>query len=227
MDQLTLLDLVDSDKEDIKKVLKELSSTCGNCRLSIVHPDNRGIIWRGNPQGRIAVIGEAPGDKETEMGMPLVGNSGKEWERWASRINLDTKNDCFLSNVVQCQPPKKKKDGKLQQRPPEKDELKACFGSRCLRMLRAMPNLEVVITLGWVAAQAILGGEPKARTHEGMWFTTNILPDIPVFCLVHPSYILRDPNPEKSGRVNYCLDAFKREFLDSSKIKDIVNDSKE
>lgn len=74
-----------------------------------------------------------------------------------------------------------------------------------------MPNLEMVLTFGWVAAKAVLGGDPKADSHEGMWFTTSYLPGVPVFCLVHPSYILREPSPDKKGRLITALDNFKRE----------------
>jgi uracil-DNA glycosylase family 4 len=225
--QMNLMDLVAAEKEDVRVVLKDLLRTCSACRLSMIHPENRGLIWRGNPDAKIAVIGEAPGDTETEMGLPLIGPSGKEWERWAKFLQLDTKVDCLLTNVVQCQPAKKKIDGRLQQQSPEKDEITTCFGSRCLRVMKAMPNLEVVMTLGWVAAKALLGGDPKARTHEGGWFYTNILPGVAVFCLVHPAYILRDPSPEKSSKVEHCLRLFKQEYLVSKKVLALAQQAKE
>lgn len=228
MGQLTFLvtDTKSNIKEDPRVVIKELSKTCNECRLSYLHPDNRGLILRGNPDGNVAVIGEAPGDTETERGQPLVGVSGREWDKWARFINLD-QNRCLLTNVVQCQPGKQRVDGRLSQKPPDKDEIKACFGSRTLRVLTAMPNLEVVITLGWVAAKTILGGEPKGNTHEGRWFTTSILPNIAVFCMVHPAYLLREPSPEKTGRVEQNLLLFKREYLDSNKILDLMKEISE
>ena len=213
-------------KEDIKSVLKELSTNCTACRLSILHPYNRGLLVRGNPEARIGVLAEAPGDKETETGKPLVGNSGKEWDRWASAIGLDTNKDCFHTNVIQCQPPKVLKEDKMQQEAPDKDEIKACWVPRGLRVLKSMPNLEVVITLGWVAAKAILGGEPKGKSHEGNWFETTALPGIPVFCMTHPSAVLREPSPEKDLKVAECMRAFKREYLDSHKCFELAQEIK-
>lgn len=212
-----LFDLELAGKEDIKDVLNTLNTNCTACRLSFLHPYNRGILVRGNPLAKIGVLAEAPGDKETEQGMPLVGNSGKEWDRWAESIGLDTNKDCFHTNVIQCQPDKVLKEEKLQQEPPDKDEIKACWIPRGLRVLKAMPNLEAVITLGWVAAKALLGGEPKSKTHEGNWFESNALPGVAVFCLMHPAFVLREPSPEKDLRVAEYMKSFKREYLEEKK----------
>lgn len=212
-----LFNLEEIAREDVHSTIKELSTTCNSCRLSFIHPFNRGLLHRGNPLAKIAVLAEAPGDKETELGQPLVGNSGKEWERWAASIQLDTQKAVFHTNVIQCQPRKVMKEERMQQEPPDKDEIKACWVPRGLRVLKAMPNLEAVITLGWVAAKALLGGEPSSKSHEGNWFESNALPGVAVFCLVHPSYVLRDPTPEKDIRVSECMKAFKREYLDTQK----------
>lgn len=222
--QLTLIGLGSSEREDYKEVMKDLSRTCHDCRLGVtVHPNNRGIIWRGNPEAKIAVVGEAPGDTETEKGLPLVGRSGILWSRWAQILGLNEQNDLFITNVAQCQPDKvRNKEGKLEQRAPDETELKACFGPRCLRILRAMPNLKCVITLGWVAAKQFLGGEPIAKTHQNNWFKTTLLPGVAIYCMVHPAYILREPNPTKSGEAMTGLENFKREYLELKKIHPLI-----
>jgi len=204
-------------RESIRDVLKQLSVNCQACRLSFLHPHNRGLLTRGNPEAAIGVLAEAPGDKETELGQPLVGNSGREWDRWAKAIGLDTNQHCFHTNVIQCQPGKVEREGKMAQEAPDKDEIKACWVPRGLRVLKAMPNLEVVITLGWVAAKALLGGEPKSKTHEGNWYESTALPGIAVFCLPHPAFILREPTPEKDSKVAEAMKAFKREYLETKK----------
>lgn len=221
-----LFNIEEASKEDIRSTLKILNVNCSSCRLSLLHPHNRGLLVRGNPLAKIGVLAEAPGDKETELGMPLVGNSGKEWDRWALAIGLDTNKHCFHTNVIQCQPQKSLKEGKMQQNPPDKDEIQSCWIPRGLRVLKAMPNLETVITLGWVAAKAILGGEPKGKTHEGNWFESNALPGIAIFCMVHPSFALREPSPEKDCRITECMRAFKREYLDNNKCFQIAQEVK-
>lgn len=213
-------------KEDIGNALKAINVNCTACRLSLLHPHNRGLLVRGNPKAKIGVVAEAPGDKETEQGQPLVGNTGKEWDRWALSIGISTNKDCFHTNVIQCQPYKSLKEGKMAQEAPDKDEIKACWVPRGLRLLKSMPNLEVVVTLGWVAAKAILGGEPKSKTHQGNWFESTALPGVAVFCLPHPSFILRDPTPEKDQGVAQAMQAFRREYLESGKCYQLAQEIK-
>ena len=70
------------------------------------HPYNRGMVYRGNPMAKIAVVGAAPSDSETEKGVPLVGMVGREFEKWMAAINIDTQREVFITNVIQCMPPK-------------------------------------------------------------------------------------------------------------------------
>lgn len=215
--------LEDIEREDIGQVLTELSTNCNSCRLSQLHPFNTGLVYRGNPAARIAVVGGAPADYETEKGIPLVGLAGKEFEKWMSYIGIDTKKDVLITGIVQCQPPKKEINGKKKTRDPDKDEINACFGPRALRLLRAMPNLEIVLVLGWVAAKAFLGTSndenvPKTKTHEGGWFESSLLPGIGIFCLNHPADIIHSDSPDKKATIQKFLNYFKREALEQKKI---------
>jgi uracil-DNA glycosylase family 4 len=213
-------------KEDIFPVIKDLSFPCYDCRLGHCQKpkQNRGLIWRGNPQAKIALVSIMPGPKEMESGKPLTGKSGQLSDRWFKYLNLDTNKDMFVINVVQCKPPdveKKGEGGKIEtsQREPEQDELAACFPNRCLRILRAMPALEVVVTMGWPAARCILGGDPKDQSHMGHWYTTSLLPGKAVYCLPHPAALLReDKNYDKKYKLIKCLDRFKRQYLDTNKV---------
>jgi DNA polymerase len=216
------------EQENAAEVMKELCDTCTDCRLSRAHPFNRGMVYRGNINAKIAVVGTAPGDAETEKGSAMVGPSGKEFEKWMSYLNLDSRKDIFVTNIIQCQPPRKKqRDGRSKQQDPEKDEITACFGPRCLRVLRAMPNLSVVMTLGWLAAKAFLGtngglSEPRIKTHEGGWFESSLLPGIPIFCLSHPAELLRSDSDDRRMTIQNLLDCFRREYLQSGKVSDLA-----
>lgn len=216
------------EQENILSVIKDLSVPCYDCRLGHCNKpkQNRGLIWRGNPQAKIALVSIMPGPKEMESGKPLDGASGKLSDKWFKYLNLDTNTDMLVINVVQCKPPdvEKKGEKKPSQREPELDELAICFPSRCLRVLRSMPNLEVIITMGWSAAMCILGGSPKDASHMGHWYSTSLLPGIAVYCLPHPAAILREMSEagaaalHKRYKVLKCLDRFKRSYLDSDKV---------
>jgi uracil-DNA glycosylase family 4 len=222
--------IIQPDREDAAEVLKLLSVNCTNCRLSLLHPTNKGLVWRGSLEAKIAIIGEAPGDKETEQGSPMVGPSGREFERWARLLEIDTKTDVLITNVVQCQPAKTDNpEGGKAQSAPDKDEIELCFESRALRLLKAMPNLEVVMTLGWVAAEALLETEIGSKSHQAQWFASQKLPGKAIFCLFHPAYLLRQPSQEKKGLLEEGLKAFKRDYLDpkTSKILGILKENEE
>jgi len=220
------LDLSEST-ELISDVIKEFrQAPCTRCRLSLIHPSNRGVMYRGNPEAHILVLDIAPGDTETAQGVPLCGGAGGEFEKWARYLALDTRNDIFVSQVVQCQPPRKKtKDGRFEQRDPDLDEISACWYPRTVRLIKAMPNLECIITLGWAAASALLGGEVIAKTHEGRWFVTDLIPKVAVFCLPHPEIMLVDPTPEKKGKITNHLDCFRREYLAGKKVIPIAQNT--
>jgi uracil-DNA glycosylase family 4 len=230
---LTLFDTMEVVQEDPGEVIKELSSSCQNCRLGFVHPNNRGVIYRGNVLAKIAFVHEAPRDAETERGVALVGTHGRAFERWMRILGLDSNQDLFVTSVVQCQPPREMSGDEELQREPDVTEIGACFGSRCLRILRAMPNLQCVVTLGWVAATALLGTghtkeeRPKAKTHDGQWFETSLLPGIPVFCMPDPVWVCKNPTPDKFALIEHDLDYFKREFLEQDRITELAQAAKE
>lgn len=220
------------EKEDPKQVMSELCINCTTCRLGLLHPANRGMIYRGNLDAKIVIIGIAPGATETEKGAAMIGASGKLMEQWMKYIGINTRTQVFITNLVQCMPDSKEIKGKLKQRDPDKSEIDACFGPRCLRVVRAMPNLEVVITLGWLAAKAFLGTKndtdiPKTKTHEGQWFESSLLPGVAIFCLSHPAEILYSDSPNKKMIIQNCLDCFKREYLDKNKITELATKAKE
>lgn len=225
--------LPEAPKEDIAVVLAQLNSKCDACRLSLIHPNNRGILYRGNPYARIAVLGEAPRNGETEKGVPWLGPQGKELDKWLRYIGLEPHKDVFILNTIQCQPPKEDRNHKLQQREPHRDEISACFGPRALRILKAMPSLEVVITLGWIAAKAMLNpyaspqDSPKPKTHEGQYFETSYLPGVAIVCMQDPDQLIFKDVPDKKATVIKYLDYFKREYLQTGKVVGLAQTARE
>lgn len=74
------------------------------------------VMGEGNPGAEIVFIGEAPGAKEDESGMPFIGASGKLLNEMLASINLE-REDVFITNIVKYRPPKN--------RDPSVDEKKA------------------------------------------------------------------------------------------------------
>lgn len=58
----------------------------------------------GPTPNRIAVLAEAPGEKESELGIPLVGPSGRELRRMLNTVGLNL-DDTYRINVFSRRPP--------------------------------------------------------------------------------------------------------------------------
>lgn len=58
----------------------------------------------GNPDTEILFVGEAPGKKEDELGVPFVGAAGKFLNEMLASIGLK-REDIFITNIVKQRPP--------------------------------------------------------------------------------------------------------------------------
>lgn len=89
-------------------------------------------------------IGEAPGREEDRLGRPLVGPSGKLFDRLLDEAKIDRK-DAFITNTVKHRPP--------DNRPPKAAEMKACQGWLEMQIVEVQPR--VIVTLGKLAAERV------------------------------------------------------------------------
>jgi uracil-DNA glycosylase family 4 len=62
------------------------------------------VFGDGNPSAEIVFIGEAPGKKEDEQGIPFVGSAGKFLNEMLESINLK-REDVYITNIVKYRPP--------------------------------------------------------------------------------------------------------------------------
>ena len=91
-------------------------------------------------------IGEAPGAEEDLQGRPFVGAAGQVLNNLLNKLGL-RREEVYITNVVKSRPP--------GNRDPEPDEIEAClpFLKRQIAAIRP----EVIVTLGKIATQALLG----------------------------------------------------------------------
>jgi len=64
----------------------------------------RPVFGSGSPQADIVFIGEAPGKKEDETGIPFVGSAGKFLDELLQSIGLD-RDTIYITNIVKYRPP--------------------------------------------------------------------------------------------------------------------------
>lgn len=95
------------------------------------------VIGDGSLDAEIVFIGEAPGKKEDESGLPFVGAAGRFLNEMLTAAGME-RSDVFITNIVKYRPP--------NNRDPEPDEKKA-FWPYLLRQLEIIKP-KIVITLG-------------------------------------------------------------------------------
>jgi len=62
------------------------------------------VFGKGNPEAPILFIGEAPGAKEDEQGVPFVGAAGKKLDTLLQSIGF-TLEQCYIANILKYRPP--------------------------------------------------------------------------------------------------------------------------
>jgi uracil-DNA glycosylase family 4 len=136
---------------------------------------------------RIAIIGEAPGKDEVQVGKPFVGMSGKLLDGLLGKAKI-LRDGCFIGNVCQIRPPNN--DIKFFRR--EGPEIKGGLSQLDHDIKIFNPN--ICVLLGKTALWAAKGTD-KIFDWRGSFFVGEL--SGPFFgrkCIasVHPAYCLRD-----------------------------------
>jgi uracil-DNA glycosylase family 4 len=84
----------------LESIRKEIVS-CRVCKRGGV---GKPVPGEGNPTAKIVFIGEAPGRKESESGLPFVGRSGKLLRETIRQIGLDDESDVYITSPVKYLP---------------------------------------------------------------------------------------------------------------------------
>lgn len=74
------------------------------CQCELKKTATQAVFGHGNPDADIVFIGEAPGKKEDELGIPFVGAAGKFLDEMLGVINLK-REEIYITNIVKYRPP--------------------------------------------------------------------------------------------------------------------------
>lgn len=122
---------------------------CPLCESAI-----QAVPGSGCADARLMLVGEAPGAREDEAGMPFVGASGKVLDKLLTLAGL-SRSAVFIANVVKHRPP--------QNRDPLPAEVLAC--ARFLQRQIAVVNPLVIVPLGRHAAARWIAGIKISSDH--------------------------------------------------------------
>ena len=135
------------------------------------------------------VVGEQPGDQEDLAGRPFVGPAGQMFDRIAGEAGLD-RDAAFVTNAVKHFKFTARGKRRIHQRP-EMPEIDQCRWWMNAEVAQVQPKL--ILAMGATAAQSLTGKGTGILKRRG---TIEAGPEgIPVLITLHPSYLLRVPDP--------------------------------
>lgn len=132
--------------------LYEQIADCPRCELARTRTQT--VPASGPASADLMFIGEAPGQREDEQGLPFVGPSGRFLDELLASIGL-SRETVYICNIVKCRPP--------GNRDPLPEEIAACqpFLDRQIEIV----NPKVIATLGRYSMARWFAGTTISRVH--------------------------------------------------------------
>ena len=159
--------------------LRELSVVAATCRQCALCEGRQQVVFgSGEVTAELMFVGEGPGAQEDRQGLPFVGPAGALLTRIIEAIDLQ-RDDVYIANIVKCRPPRN--------RDPLPEEVAACRGYLERQIELIQPR--VLVALGRVAAQTLLGSDEPLGRMRGSWY--QVL-GVPTRVTYHPAALLRN-----------------------------------
>lgn len=167
--------------------LEELENQCKNCdKCPLCEGRTNVVFGMGNPEAKVMLIGEGPGENEDLQGKPFVGRSGQLLDKFLAAVDLDRNKNIYIANMVKCRPPKNR-----DPKPEEQDE--------CINWLRQQFKIirpEIVVCVGRISAQRLIDKNFRVTRQHGEFFDKNGTLFMGTY---HPAAILRNPNNKEAA----------------------------
>lgn len=158
--------------EEVKESIKD----CKKCKLCT---GRKNIVFGvGNKNADIMFIGEGPGADEDTQGIPFVGKAGQLMNKAFDAVGIE-REEVYIANIVKCRPP--------NNRDPEPDEVLSCINYLRNQVMIVKPK--IIVLLGRISLQNILGKEYKITASRGKWVEKKGILYMPTW---HPAALLRD-----------------------------------
>ena len=164
--------------EKMNHITSEARS-CLRCELG-EHRKNV-VVGSGSLDANIVLVGEAPGRKEDESGLPFVGSAGKLLDNLLASAGLD-REEIFIGNILKCRPPGNRR--------PKKTEIESCneYLIRQLEIIKPkviapMGNSALSFFQSLYGLEEIVIGDAHGKLYEidASWGKVNLIP------LYHPA----------------------------------------
>ncbi|HKR79303.1 MAG TPA: UdgX family uracil-DNA binding protein [Nitrospira sp.] len=172
--------------------LRESSAACTGCDL--YKHATQTVFGEGSVHASLLFVGEQPGDQEDLAGKPFVGPAGRMLDKALAESGI-ARRDVYVTNAVKhfkWEPQGKRRKHKK----PSATEIAAC--RPWLEAETQLVKPRVVVCLGVTAAQSVFGKTVRLNELRGRAWSTPLAAT--VFVTVHPSALLRHPEPAERER---------------------------
>jgi DNA polymerase len=179
-------------KAEMLATVRERVAACTKC-AHLACSRTQTVFGVGNPNADLMFIGEAPGADEDQQGEPFVGRAGQLLTRILKAMNF-AREDVYIANILKCRPDIPA--GSFGNRPPTPKEMQTCRPYLVEQIDIIQPR--VLVALGAVAVEGLLGTRAAMRELRGRWHIYN---SIPLMITYHPAYLLRNQAPSEKRKV--------------------------
>jgi uracil-DNA glycosylase len=176
--------------------LKTAAAGCTACEL--YEPATQTVFGTGNPDAKVLLVGEQPGDVEDQRGLPFVGPAGKLLQRAVAEAGFG-QGAVYVTNAVKHFRFEQRGKRRIHQTP-QPEHIRACTPWVAAEIAVVRPK--IVVCLGATAVKALLGAKYRVTKDRG-----SLLPytgpsaesSTRALITIHPSAILRMPDDAREA----------------------------
>ena len=186
----------DNTNKEIKGIdeiteIKDLIPLIFNHNSPLSKSSKNIVLFDGNLQSKLMIIGEAPEKEDDKQGLPFVGSAGNLLNKMLSAIQLERKN-IYITNTIPWILP--------QNRAPTDREILEFlpFLQRQIEILKP----KIIYLLGAAAVKAILSTPLNLSDLREKWHdykSINMDTSVKVLVSHHPSTLLQSPKLKKEA----------------------------
>jgi uracil-DNA glycosylase family 4 len=179
-------------KIDKLAAVNERVCACVKCP-NLANSRTQTVFGVGSPDADVMFVGEAPGADEDAQGEPFVGRAGQLLTRIIKAMGFG-REEVYIANILKCRPDTP--GSSYGNRPPTPTEMQTCRPYLMEQIDIIQPK--VIVALGAVAVEGLLGTRAPMRELRGRWDSFN---GTPLMVTYHPAYLLRNQSPTEKRKV--------------------------
>ena len=206
----------DIDADDVNlATLAEAERAAAFCRRCELFEDaTQTVFGNGEASAKLMFVGEQPGDQEDLAGEPFVGPAGQLFNECLEEAGID-RSKTYVTNAVKHFRYTMRGRRRIHEKPQVR-HIKAC--EFWLNHERQLVAPELIVCLGTTALRGVLGKATTLKSVRGEVLeleANNLHPAAKMIGTVHPSFLLRVPDPTiaAEAREGFIADLLKAKAM--------------